>query len=205
MALDKTKEVVKKLPKIKPHLDFLAAILTIPVLLTVIILNFSTLSKNKTASITPTPTDVPSSTNSQVKSLTIIPVKATPTTTAQNTNDCSPTIGPISIVSPSENQTVSSNPVCIGISYNSAGYCSVVWAYRINGGPLSDYSNNSVCLYNMPNGPVSFELDVKSLVGNSTTILQRHFTYQGSTAPTPNPSLTPTPMVSPTPSPTPVQ
>ncbi|HXS15389.1 MAG TPA: hypothetical protein VN711_04625 [Candidatus Saccharimonadales bacterium] len=207
MTLDKTKEVVRKLPKIKPHLDFLAAILTIPVLLTVIILNFSTLSKNKTASITPTPTNtsIPFSTNSQVKSLTIIPVKATPTPSQQNTNGCSPTIGPISIVSPSENQTVTTNPVCIGISYSASGYCSVVWAYRINGGALSDYSNNSACLYNMPSGPVTFELDVKSLAGNDTTILQRHFVYQGATTPTVSPSPTSTPSVSPTPSPTPVQ
>lgn len=202
MTLDKTKEVVKKLPTIKPHLDFLAAILTIPVLLTVIILNFSTLSKN---SKTQTPTPTPSSTNSQVKSLTIIPVMTTPTTTPENTASCNPTIGPISIVSPSENQTVTTNPVCIGINYSASGYCSVVWAYRINGGPLSDYSNNSACLYNMPNGPVTFELDVKSLVGNDTTILQRHFMYQGSTTPTTSPTPTPSISVSPTPSVTPVQ
>lgn len=208
-SVRKTKEIVKKLPVIKPHLDFLAALLSIPVLLTVIILNFSTLTKNAklTQSTAPTPIPTSSLTNSQnipVKSLTVMPVKTTPTPTSAGTTPCTPGIGPISIDSPTEGQTVNTNPVCIQISYQGEGYCSVVWAYKINGGPLSDYSNNSVCLYNMLGGEVNFELDVKSLVGSNTKILKRSFLYENATT-SPTPSSNPTPTVTVTPSPTPSQ
>ena len=43
--IEKTKEIIKKLPEHKPKLDFLAAVLTVPVLITVLILNLSNLNK----------------------------------------------------------------------------------------------------------------------------------------------------------------
>lgn len=193
--VNKSKEIVKKLPIIKPHLDLLAAMLTIPVLITVFILNFSTLTKGKIASVSPTPTTQ----NQQI--VTAVPVKpshSTPTPT--DSPSCKPDIGPISITDPSEGDTVSTNPVCITIDYESQGYCSVVWAYKVNGGPLSDYSNNSVCLYNMTPGQVTFELQVKSLVSNQTRIIKRTFQY----APTPtiSPTTSPAPTTVPTATPT---
>lgn len=191
----KVKKTLEWLPAIKPHLDLLAGILTIPVLLTVIILNFSNLSKeNKPA------TPAPSAINS-TQPVTVVQIHPTNVPVVSSAT-CQPTIGPLSITYPAEGQTVSNNPLCITIDYQSEGYCAVVWAYKINNGPLSDYSNNSVCLYNMAAGKVSFELDVKSLVSSQTKTYTRNFIYQPSTTPTPTstsaPTLTPT--ITPTPS-----
>lgn len=192
MVLQKSKEIAKKLPAFKPHLDFIAAVLTIPVLITVIILNFANLAKPKAPpSLTPTPN----------QNITAVPVahKAT-TPTPTDSPSCNPGIGKLSITTPQENDTVTANPVCVTIEYDGTGYCSVVWAYSINSGPLSDYSNNSVCLYNMPEGPIHFQLQVKSLTSGQTQTIVRNFTY---TPPTPTPSPTqipvPTASVSPTP------
>ena len=191
--IHKSKEVVRKLPLIKPHLDFVAAILTIPVLVTVIILNFSNLKKGTLQPVSPTPTP------SQQYTIPVKPssTRATPT----DSPTCKQGIGPISISDPAEGATTAANPVCIGIDYNGEGYCSVVWAYRINGGPLSDYSNNSVCLYNMPAGKVTFELNVKSLVTSQTRVITRTFDYEpsptGSPTPSPISTLTPTPTTHP--------
>lgn len=202
--IKKTKEIIKKFPAIKPHLDLLAAILTIPVLLTVIILNFSNLAKSKTASpTTPLPTQ-------SVETKTVIEKVPVPITNTANQSQCTPGIGAISIDSPKEGAVMSSNPVCITISYQSNNHCSVVWAYRINGGQWSDYSNNAVCLYNMPAGPLTFDLEVKSLVNNDTTMLERHFTYNPTsatvtqspvqqTSPTVTPATSITTVVTPTP------
>ena len=199
------KENIKKLPDKKPHLDFIAALLTIPVLITVLILNLANL-KPKSTQTTPTPT--PGQTTrtiyiTQPGGGNITPVHTTnPPQPTSNPNSCIKEIGPISISSPQEGDTVTSNPACITISYNTGNYCSVVWAYKINNGPLSDYSNDSVCLYNLPNGTNTFELNVKSLASNSTQTLVRHFTYKGpATTPTPSNSPSATPTVSPTASP----
>lgn len=193
--IHKSKEAVKKLHLIKPHLDLAAAMLTVPVLITVFILNFSNLTKGKNAQITPTPAQ-------SQQLVTTVPIKPSHTTaTPTDSPTCKQSIGPISITDPSEGQIVSSNPVCVGIDYEGEGYCSVVWAYRINNGPLSDYSNNSVCLYNMPSGQVSFELDVKSLVSNQTRVITRTFEYApsptGSPTPSPTSAVTPTPTIHP--------
>lgn len=194
------KEKIKKLPEKKPHLDFIAAVLTIPLLAVTLYLNLANLkSKN-------TPTPAP--TSSQNAPVTIIerntiPQGITPqviTTTPKptDTTSCIQDIGPIDISSPSEGQTVTTNPVCIDINYNAGNYCSVVWAYSINGGPLSDYSNNSVCLYNLPSGNNTFTLQVKSLSSASTKTLHRNFIYSPSqTTASPTQTVTPASTVTP--------
>lgn len=194
----KTKELIKRVPAIKPHLDLLAAVLTIPVLVTVIILNFSNLAKSK-STIVPTPTTPPVSTTKTIIEKVPVAITSIPST---NNTQCTPGIGNITIDSPKENDTTTTNPVCIDISYQSNNHCSVVWAYRINGGQWSDYSNNAVCLYNMPSGPVTFDLQVKSLMNSDTTTLERHFTYQPTVTVTPSPTPIPTTVTS-TPTPTP--
>lgn len=192
--IQKTKEIVKKLPSTKPHFELIGAILTIPVLLTVILLNIINLQKiNKptdTASAaSPVPTKSVDSTTNGIyhpyQNVTAIPVSSAPTPATSSSQTCQPTIGPLSIASPQEGQTINNNPVCIDISYNGAGYCGVVWAYRINQGPWSDYSSNSVCLYNLPSGQITFELSAKSLSSSSSQTLVRTFLYQGSPTSTP--------------------
>jgi hypothetical protein len=189
MALHRTKALAKKLPAAKPHLDLLAAILTIPVLITVIILNFGNLTKgNKT----PTPTP-------DIQTRTIIekvPVTSAASTT--NSPGCTPGIGNLAINTPQEGDSVSTNPTCITISYQSNNHCAVVWSYRINNGNWSDYSNNAVCLYNMPAGPITFDLQAKSLVNSDSVTLERHFVYAPTLTPTPT-QATPAPTATPTP------
>src|SRR5260370_34376519 len=67
----KLKDAAKKATKVrvrKIHLDYIAGILSIPVLITAIIINFSNLNKSKTATVQASPTPqiivVPASQNS---------------------------------------------------------------------------------------------------------------------------------------------
>ncbi|HSW87688.1 MAG TPA: hypothetical protein VLG12_00825 [Candidatus Saccharimonadales bacterium] len=193
------KEKIRKLPDKKPHLDFIAAILTIPLLVLTLYLNISNLKNKNTANLTPTPTPTLTSAMKPTSSppeVTRIIITATPQPTA-DTNTCVKDIGPISIDSPSEGQTVSDNPVCIDINYQAGNYCSVVWSYRVNNSDWSDYSNNSVCLYNLPSGNNSFDLRVKSLSSESTKTLHRNFVSKSTQTLTP--SVTPTVTSAPTP------
>lgn len=190
--LHKTKAIVKKIPAAKPHLDLIAAILTIPVLITVIILNFSNLTKS-TKATQPIPTPTPRIETQTVIEKIPVAVSNIPTSSPA----CTPGIGDLSLDTPKEGSTISTNPVCITISYQSNNHCGVVWAYRINNGSWSDYSNNAVCLYNMPPGPITFDLQAKSLVNTDTVTLERNFTYALAITPTPSASVpTPTPTLS---------
>lgn len=188
------KDRLKKLPEKKPHLDFIAAILTIPLLALTLYLNISNL-KNKAT------TPVPSATPQPTIHIIHVPENITPktiTTAPQptsDTNTCIKDIGPIDISYPTEGQTVSDNPLCIQIDYQVGNYCSVVWSYRINSSSWSDYSNNSVCLYNLPSGNNTFQLQIKSLSSPSTQTLTRHFVNGLATSPTPTIPLTPTPTI----------
>ena len=178
-------KTAKKIPQKKHHLDFLAALLTIPVLLSVIFLNYNNLNNLQKKPASPSPT-------TQEKQIIIVSPSQVPN--AANNSipvpSCKKQIGPISIAYPSENQTVSDNPVCVNINYSDTSYCSVVWSYRINGGTWSDYNSNNPCLYNMPNGNVKFELRVQSTVAqNQQQTFTRNFVYSGQrVVPTPTPS-----------------
>lgn len=187
--MNKIKAGISKLPDKKPHLDFIVALLTIPALALTLFLNFSSLKNKNTATTTTTPVQNQMKNNTGQKTiteLTKIVITATPQPTA-DTNTCVKDIGPISIDSPNEGQTVSNNPVCIDINYQAGNYCSVVWSYRINNGDWSDYSNNAVCLYNLPSGNNTFDLQIKSLASASVKTLHRTFNYQ--------PKQTTTPMI----------
>lgn len=181
----------RSLPDKKQYIEFFTALLTVPVLLTVIILNLSNLQqKDKPKEENPT---------------TPLVITATPNTNGNNnpitpvatTAPCIEEIGPISIASPLENEKVQDNPLSIEINYTSKGYCAVVWAYKINNGRLSDYGSNNIIIYNPPQGTIRFELRVKSLVTGEEKILQRTFTFEGnSSIPTPSPTPTETPQAS---------
>lgn len=177
------KKSVKKLKIRKNHLDWVAGALSIPVLLTVIILNLNNLNSQKKSNPTPAP--------QPTEKVIVVPQNNGQTNqTAQPTNSsCKKEIGPISITSPKEGETLSDNPVNITIKYSDASYCSVVWSYRINNGSWSEYDSNSVSLYNLPNGNIKFDLRVQSTVSQDTDTFTRSFVYQGSSAsPTPQPT-----------------
>ncbi len=153
----------------KIHLDWLIGILSIPVLVTAIILNWTSLTHQNKA-VTPSASPSPQ--------VIIVPQNASNQPTSSPS--CQKTVGPISITSPQEGDSVSDNPVCITIQYSDATYCSVVWSYRINGGAWSDFGNSSPCLYNLPSGQVQFNLRVNSTVSSDQKTLTRTFTYTGS-------------------------
>lgn len=187
--LEKVKKWHKGLPESKKYFEFISAILAIPVLLTVLLLNYSNLQK-KEDKVSPTPV--------ARNNVTIIPVTVDKSVSPAPTStpDCKKEVGPVEIISPTEDQTVNQTPVCLTIEYKDKSYCSVVWAYKIDGGSLSEYNDKSVCLYNLSNGSHKFELNVKSVVSNDQTNLVRNFNYQG-----PSPTQTVTPTVSPSPTP----
>ena len=190
--IEKTKEIIKKLPEHKPKLDFLAAVLTVPVLITVLILNLSNLNKkNLPTTITPTVTQAPSpatSIQTTTKEVPIIIVSSPTPAPTSNPNTCKQEIGPLTIEYPQENQTVSDNTVCININYHGDGYCPVTWSYKLNNGSWSDYSNNSVCISNLQQGQNTFLLQVKSTPTGDTQVFTRHFIYNPANMNTPTPT-----------------
>lgn len=166
-------KAVKKAPQKKHHLDFIVAILTIPVLLSVIILNYSNLQKNK---VTSTPTAI----ISPSEKIIVLPQKTTNSNPSPS-ESCIKDIGPISISFPDEGEIISDNPVCVNIKYTNSNYCSVVWSYRINQGTWSDFNSNNPCIYNAPNGDIKFDLRVQSTIIQKEVNLTRNFINKNST------------------------
>lgn len=178
------KRSIKEFHTKKPHIEFFTALLTIPVLLTVIILNLNNLKSN--------------SEKEEPKNETIVITQAAPQEKEiiVTRQACKAGIGDISISNPDENENVSDNPLMIDIDYDAEDFCAVVWSYRINNGNWSSYDDRSIALYNLPNGDIKFELRVKSVVGNSQKTLTRNFVYSGEEASV-TPTFTPAPTITP--------
>src|SRR5687767_15250577 len=92
----------RDIPNKKPYIEFLTALLTVPVLLTVIILNLNSLNKDKEADT--------KSTVTTEKIYVTIPA-GNNTITNPTTEPCTPGVGHVEITSPEENETVADNPV----------------------------------------------------------------------------------------------
>lgn len=179
------KKQLKEIHTKKPHLEFITAALTVPVLLTVIILNYNNLKAINA------PKDTP-------KNETIVITQAAPEKETKEVivtkEACKAEIGNASITAPDEGEVVSDNPVNVDISYDDKEYCQLVWSYRVNNGSWSSYDDRSIALYNLSNGDVKLEVRVKSTVNSETKTLTRRFSYTGaSDSPSPSISTTPTP------------
>jgi hypothetical protein len=188
--LNNIKHGLKEFHTKKPQLEFFTALLTIPVLLTVIILNLNNLKGNN------------SNKDSENNQTIVITQPDNPDTTDKKpevTNEaCKEGIGEVTILNPEENETVSDNPVNVDIKYDPGDYCNSVWSYRVNGGGWSNYDDRSIALYDLPNGSVKLELRVKGLVGSDEETLVRNFIYNGAKT-TVAPSPTISPVISPAP------
>lgn len=187
------KEIGKSFKKARPrkhYLEFITAALSIPVLLTVILVNWNSLQNSKK--------DEPKTEVTPREIIIREDSKDMKNPAPTKTEICKKEIGPISITYPKENSTISENPVNFIIKYENSEFCSVVWSYRINGGSWSEFSSNSPSIYNLSNGNVKFELRIQSTVSQATDLLERNFKYEGFpvVTPTPTPSPTPTPTVS---------
>jgi len=170
------------IPDKKVYLEFLTGLLSIPVLLTVILLNVNNLKNEKKDTPSPTP---------QQQIIYVSPSakddNARPTPT--DSPACKKGIGEFEITSPDEGDSISDNPVNLTVQYTPNGYCAVVWSYRINNGSWSGYDDKSIALYNLPRGNVSVDLRVKSIVTGEEKTITRKFVYTGasSTANDPTP------------------
>jgi hypothetical protein len=181
----------KKLVDKKPYIEFITAILSVPVLITIILVNLNNLNSEEKSSLTPTPevkkekiyipfTDQQKNTkeNSQV---------AAPSSQNQaviTSSACKPGIGPVSISSPDEGDTVTDNAVAIIVNYKANDYCAVIWSYSINGGSWSAYNDTSIVLYNLPAGKIKVDVKVKSVVTGDVQALTRNFIYKPTNAAT---------------------
>ncbi len=165
---------IRKIPDRKHYIEFITATLSIPVLLTVILVNLNNLQAQK-EDTNPTPTQGIREVIIKEGGNTVVAPSLNPT----NSDICKKEIGPISISSPKEAAVITENPVNFIIKYENKTYCSVVWSYRINGGIWSEFSSNSPTIYNMPSGNIKFELRVQSTVTDDQEQLERNFVYQG--------------------------
>ena len=201
------------LPDKKKYLELISAALTVPMLLTVIIINLNNINGQKTAktesdhpSITDTPIQVVITQTTPEEKLLTSANQPSPTTTttptptltpSPTTTSCLPEIGPIEIISPREDEIITGDSLCLNIS-TSSQYCPLVCSYKINDDSWSDFNNNNICLYNLSRGSKQLQVKFKNPATNQTVTLQRNFIYQNSSA---TPTTTPTSTNTPTPTP----
>lgn len=191
-VLQQTRQTYKSLPDKKQYVEFFTTLLSVPVLLTVILLNVNNLRNTAKPTVTvagataPTPVkeiiyvNQPATNNAALVSNTSGKKTETPVVTPTGIPDaCDKSIGPVSIKNPIEDEVISDDPVSVVINYDQGNHCAVVWAYKINGGRWSEYDDKSLALYNLPNGPVALEVKVKSIVSGEETLLSKNFTYLG--------------------------
>ena len=190
-----------KLPDKKRYFELITAFLSIPVLLSVIFVNYFSIQERRNEEDKyPSPTPAV---------ITIIERQETPAneptsklTASPTPSQCESEIGPIEITSPKENETVSNNPLCFTIVRKNPNnkYCAVVWSQRINNSSWSDFTDREICIYNMDTGKKTLELKVKSIVSGAEKTLMRVFNYENATQiATPTLTNTPTPTITITP------
>lgn len=172
---------MQSLPRRKQYIEFFTAMLSLPIMITAIILNVNAL-RPKTAQNTTIPTTTE-------KVIIISPAASNQT---NSTSPISPTAGicreelpNVSISSPQEGETVSKDAVCIAPDIAKGNYCAIVWRYSVNNSSWSDYDDKAFCLYNLASGNVTVRLQIKSTVTGATQEIDRHFTYMSSNTPTP--------------------
>lgn len=183
--LDKIKKWYRSLPDKKVYFELLGAVLTIPVLLTVILLNLSNLTGNKKDAPTPTP-QIIRVVEQAPNNVTSVPSNLAGSQRVSPQVSCKPEVGPVTISSPQEGQVVTNNPVCVTISYKTGEYCGVEWAVKMDNAQYSAYDSKDVCFYNVSSGSHAVSVKVRGKEGGDEIILQRNFQNgSGSGQPTP--------------------
>jgi hypothetical protein len=205
----KIKKWYVAMPDKKKHVELITAALSVPMMVTVILVNFNSIKTQKekanTTQITPIQVVIDNP-NVATSSSPLLPppkdkVSVTPTTAPTSTPaptnfQCKKTIGPIEILSPQEGEIITDNNVCINIS-TDANYCPVVWSYRLGTDNWSEFNNKDICLYNLTPGKKKLQIKIKSTVSDNTITLERNFIYQSSGDLTVTPTTTITPTVTP--------
>ena len=180
----KQKELIRALPNKKQYIEFFTAILSVPIMLTVLVLNINNLK----------PKDVSPPIPDERKEVIIVSpeIKGITTQTTQKKDACIEELPSVDILSPESGETVSKRPVCISPQIEEGEYCSVVWRYSVNDSSWSEYDNKGFCLYDLPNGDTSVKIEVKSIVTGETKEIVREFIYSGPTTPSPTLTISPT-------------
>lgn len=180
---------LRLLPTKKNHVEFITAVLSVPVMLTVIILNLNNLNQQKkqtdTQKISPIQVIITGSKEYEEKPTT--------NTVADPTNiptpsTCIKEVGPVSIFFPRENEVVTKDPLCITITTQSS-YCPIMQSYSLENSDWSDYTDKNICLHNLSNGTKSLQIRIRSAESDDITTLQRSFIYQGNNEPTSTPPV----------------
>jgi len=195
--IEKIKKWYRALPDQKKYIEFVTALLTVPVLLTVLISNVSNINNKKQTEekkTTPVITEKIVVVTAPIEKpvITDDPI-STPSTIMTVTNKiCKKEVGPVKIASPNEDEVIVNDQVCIQITHDSNNYCPVIWSYRIGKSDWSDYTDKEICLYNLGVGPKSLEVRIKSEQSEDEITLIRDFYYKSKEAPTATSALTPT-------------
>ncbi len=203
---DKIKRFIRsisQLPDKKKYIEFITAILSIPVLLSVILLNYTNLQNQKKPvdeKTEPSPaviTIIQDRNNDDSDTNTVSEPTDTNTT-------CIDEVGPVTIVSPEAGETIRDNPLSIIVSQNDTAneYCAIVWSYRINGGSWSNFDDRDISIYNMESGEKKLDVRFKSLISGDEERISRTFYYQNIQQ-IPTPTAAPTSTIQPTNTPSP--
>lgn len=186
----------RSLPDKKRYVELVTAVLTVPVLITVLLTNLSNIRQDKKKeSPAPSPEKIVIVTQKEDKEKPTETVP-TPTTsvsiTPSNTpKECIKEVGPVKITSPEEEQVIDKEPVCIDIDYTVGDYCAVAWSHKLDNNNWSDYSSSPFCYTNLDPGKHEMNLRVQSVVSKDEVILKRIFyflTKDSLPTPTSNPN-----------------
>ncbi len=187
-TLAKLKGSYQSLPEKKKYLELLTAALSIPIMFSVLIMNFDALRAKKAASQPSTP---PSISQPVVQEkIIVVPVPATdssktatapkPESSVSSTPQapiCIKEVGPVEITSPKEGEVLTSDPVTISVRQLKDGFCGISWSYKMDGKPWSAYSTDSVGLYNILPGGKKLEIRIRSIASSDEVTLERSFSY----------------------------
>ena len=192
--LEKIRYWYRSLPDKKRYVEFVTALLTIPVLVTVLISNVGRIQEDKKPKeITPSPANSEKIIIITQKENIEKPEEPTPTssvslTPTQTPKECKKEVGPVKITSPEEEQVVDKEPVCVNIDYTVGDFCAVAWSYKLDTNNWSDYSSSPFCFSNLVSGKHELDLRIQSVVSKDELILERNFYYKTKeTPPTPTP------------------
>lgn len=187
---EKIKVWYRELPDKKKYIEFVTALLSVPVLLSVLLINLSNLNNKKEATPTPTPKEKVIIVTSSVSPTSSTSPFLTPTPTT--IIECKKEVGPVKINRPAEGELVTTDKVCIDIGYKTGEYCSVVWSYRMDDSDWSSFTDKEICVQNLSVGPKELEVRIKSKESDDEVTLIRNFYYKSKEAPTQTPSVSPT-------------
>ena len=196
--LEKFRHWYRILPDKKRYLEFVTALLTIPVLLTVIYTNMVSIREDKKSNTTPTPEKsekiviIREDENKEnEKSNTPTPVPTLDLSPTQTTKECKKEVGPVKISSPSEEEIVQDDLICVKIDYTVGEFCSVAWSYKLDDNKWSDYTSSPFCFSKLDPGKHELDLRVQSVASTDEVTLERTFYIKTKESPSPTPTQLP--------------